>query len=253
MAENSNTLFVDLYDNVLTERKGDYFGKVANTGTMRNADIASRIVAKRSEYRPETIVNILDLADQEKVSALAEGKSIIDGVGQLLPSISGSFEGGLAAFDKSLHKLGVTYTMGKSLREAFDSVSITTRTATAGITINSVLDSMTGEVSGKITPLSNLVINGVNLRVAGDNASNGVYLTKTDGQPQAVRLIVHNNPSQLTVLLPELEDGEYTLSITTQYSTSSKLLKDPRTCTFPVLLYVGEKQSSGSEDVPGDL
>ena len=75
MAEETNILYVDLYDNVLTEKKGDYMGKVAITGSLRNADIARRIVEKRTEYRPETIQNILDLADEEKIIALTEGKS----------------------------------------------------------------------------------------------------------------------------------------------------------------------------------
>ena len=55
-------LSVNLYDNAITEVKGDY-------------------VAKRTEYRKETIVNILDLAGQEKVNAIAEGKSVVAGGG----------------------------------------------------------------------------------------------------------------------------------------------------------------------------
>lgn len=39
MAEKT-ILTVDLYDNVLTEKAGDYSGKVSITGTVRNADIA---------------------------------------------------------------------------------------------------------------------------------------------------------------------------------------------------------------------
>ncbi|WP_293667685.1 DNA-binding domain-containing protein [uncultured Parabacteroides sp.] len=255
MAEEQKILYVDLYDNALTEKKGDYVGKVAITGSIRNPEIANRIVTKRSEYRLETIVNILDLADQEKVIALAEGKSVVDGVGQLLPNTIGSFDGEKAPFDKTKHKLSVAFTMGKALRDALSKITVATRTASTGITVNTVLDSMTGEVNGLITPLSNVVISGVNVRVAGDDPSNGVFFTKTGGTAQPVRLITHNNPSQLTVLLPELEDGEYTLSITTQYGSSNKLVKEPRTCTFPVLLYVGKKPEGGGgeEERPGEL
>lgn len=80
MAEKT-ILTVDLYDNVLTEKAGDYSGKVSITGTVRNADIARRIIKERTEYRFETILNILELADQKKIEAIAEGKSLIDGVG----------------------------------------------------------------------------------------------------------------------------------------------------------------------------
>ena len=129
MAEETNILYVDLYDNVLTEKKGDYMGKVAITGSLRNADIARRIVEKRTEYRPETIQNILDLADEEKIIALTEGKSCVDGVGQLLLSVTGSFDGEQAPFDPEKHSLDVSFTRGKALRERLAKVTVATRAA----------------------------------------------------------------------------------------------------------------------------
>ena len=77
-------LNTDLYDNLLTERKGDYTAKPRITGTLYNTDIAARIVAARTEYQHGTILNILDMADSHKVQAIAEGKSVVDGVGQYL-------------------------------------------------------------------------------------------------------------------------------------------------------------------------
>lgn len=255
MAEEKNILYVDLYENALTEKKGDYIGKVTITGSLRNPEIANRIVTKRSEYRLDTIINILNMADDEKVIALAEGKSVVDGVGQYLPTVIGAFDGEKAPFEPEKHQLGIGFTISKTLREALQKLVIHTRSGSSGITINNVFDPMNGETNGLITPLSNLIINGVNLRVAGDNESNGVFFTKTGGTPQPVKLITHNNPSQLTVLLPQLEDGEYTLSITTQYASGNRLVKEPRTCTFPVLLYVGKKPETGGgeEERPGEL
>lgn len=92
-------LSFDLYDNVLTEKQGDYSGKVAITGSCHNIDIAKLIVKERTEYRLETIVNILDLADQKKVELISQGKSLADGVGQYLLNIIGSFDGEAPTFD----------------------------------------------------------------------------------------------------------------------------------------------------------
>ena len=76
MATNEKiTLNVDLYDNIMTEQKGDYTGRARITGSLHNKEIAARIIKERTEYRQETIENILDLADQKKVEAIAEGKS----------------------------------------------------------------------------------------------------------------------------------------------------------------------------------
>ena len=51
-------------------------------------------------------------------------------------------------------------------------------------------------------------------------------------------------------MIPALKDGEYTLSIVTQSAAGNKLVKEPRTYVFPVLLYVGNKPGSGGRDRP---
>ncbi|WP_455625348.1 DUF4469 domain-containing protein [Parabacteroides sp.] len=249
--QENSILYVDLYDNNLTEKKGDCSGKVAITGSLRNADFARRIVNKRSEYRFETIVNILDMSDNEKVQALAEGKGYVDGVGQFLPNVVGAFEGEKSPFNPDIHKLNVAFSMGKALRKALAAVKIVTRTASGGIVINDVYDPVTKETNGLITSASNLIINGINIKVAGDNPANGVFLTKTGGTPKPVRLITHNNPSQLTVLLDALEEGEYSLSVTTQFAAGSKTLKEPRTYTLPALLTV--KAGGSDSESPDEI
>ena len=100
-----------------------------------------------------------------------------------------------------------------------------------------------------------MIISGVNIKVAGDDEQNGVFLIPSEGEPIRARALVHNNPSQVTVLLPSLEDGEYTLSITTQYASGNRLLKAPRTGTLNVPLYVGAKPDEGDDDKerPGGL
>lgn len=243
-------LTADLYDNAVTEKKGDYTAKAAITGTLRNEQIADRIVTKRTEYRKETIVNILDLADQEKVEAIAENKSVIDGVGQFLLSILGAFDGEKAPFDPEKHKLSATFIPGKKLRDRLADVQIQTRPAVTGPVINSITDSTTGELNGVLTSGSAAVIDGSNIKIAGDAENIGVFLTPADGTPLKCPLLIHNNPSQLTVMLPTLADGEYTLSLTTQFGAGNKLVKEARTYTFPVLLYVGKKPDEGGSDRP---
>lgn len=118
--------------------------------------------------------------------------------------------------------------------------------------INDIIDSTTGEMNQQLTSASAAIISGENIRVSGDDAANGVFFTKTGGEPLKATLLIHNNPSQLTVLMPAMEDGEYTLSITTQYGHGGKQVKEPRTYTFPTLLYVGNKPG-GEEERPGEL
>jgi len=48
------------------------------------------------------------------------------------------------------------------------------------------------------------------------------------------------------VQMPTLADGQYTVSLTTQYS-GSRNVKEPRTYTFPIILIVGEGGGGDSE------
>ena len=59
-------------------------------------------------------------------------------------------------------------------------------------------------------------------------------------------MIASNKPSELMLLVPPgLADGEYTLTVTTQYSTGTTL-KAPRSTS--ITLWVGGKSGGGGED-----
>jgi len=243
-------LNTDLYDNLLTERKGDYTAKPRITGTLYNTDIAARIVAARTEYQHGTILNILDMADSHKVQAIAEGKSVVDGVGQYLVNVQGAFEGEKAQFEPGKHALGITYTMGKLLRETLKLVKVVVNGVPV---INTVTDSTSKAINGQLSSGGALVLGGVNLKLQGDDPSIGVYLTPTTegAAPMKAPVVIANSPSQVIVQMPTLADGQYTVSLTTQYSAGSRNIKEPRTYTFPILLTVGE--GGGDSESPDEI
>ena len=243
-------LNADLYDNVLTEKPGDYTAKPRITGSFRNSDIAEEIVKERTEYRKETIENILNLADQKKVEAIANGKSLVDGVGQYLLNLTGSFEGEQPKFDPKIHKVGITYTPGKLLLEALKPLDFNVKLAPVGPVVNSVTDSTTGSVSQALTPNAPAIISGVTLLLKGEDPKVGVYFTKegSEAQPTKVSLIVRNTKSEIIIQVPALADGQYKLSVTTQAGAGYTILKEPRTYTFPILLTVGGGGESESPD-----
>ncbi len=75
---------------------------------------------------------------------------------------------------------------------------------------------------GSATAGRNFFVRGAMLKVVGDHESVGVTLTN-DAKGATTKLtddqITINNPSSLTLLLPaDLAEGEYTLTVTTQYS-----------------------------------
>ena len=181
------------------------------------------------------------------VEAIAEGKSVVDGVGQYIVTVRGSFLGENAQFDATKHSLGVSYTPGQLLRDQLKAVKVICNgLAQTGPVINSITDSVTKSISQVITSGGPAVISGSNIKILGDDPSVGIYLTKDEegAVPLKVSVIVHNAPSQLTIMLPAIEAGKlYALSITTQYSGSNKALKTPRSYRFPILL--GDENAGG--------
>lgn len=56
--EEQITLNIDLYDNIMTEKEGDYTGRPRITGTLYNKQIAARIVkAVRSTNRKASSIS----------------------------------------------------------------------------------------------------------------------------------------------------------------------------------------------------
>lgn len=245
--EDQVIIQADLRENLLTTEGGDYTGRLRITGTVRNSNIAARIVDYRTEYRKETIENILNLADQEKVRALCQGRSVVDGVGQYLPLLKGNFMGEDAQFNPAKHSLSVTYTMGKALRDGLKEVKVQMNKATdGGPVINAVTDTRSRRVNEVITPPYPVRIEGSELKILEDAAGNGVFFISEDEQTtKQVEVFVSNERSAVVVVPPlDLANGMYYVEVRTNYA-KTRPVKELRTYRFPILLSVGEGSGSG--------
>lgn len=241
-------LQADLYDNRLTEEEGDYTARLRISGSLRNSHIAQRILDRGSEFRKETIEHILNMADQEKIKALIQGKSVVDGMGQSMIQIRGNFGGESAPFDTSKHSLIISYTPSKALRGDMSRIAIQTNKATTGPVINSVYNPFDKEYM-TITPSMPLIISGSNLKISETEGA-GVYFVTEDGKTSSITsLLTHNNPSELTAMAPALVDGLYYVEVRTQSAGGSKLLKEMRTCRYPILLTVGGRESEKPDEI----
>ena len=110
-------------------------------------------------------------------------------------------------------------------------------------------DKKTGLKDGSATAGRNFFVRGAMLKVVGDDESVGVTLTNASKAVTKLTddLITINNPSSLTLLLPtDLEEGEYTLTVTTQYANSGHMLKSPRSVSTQI--WIGGKPTDGSGD-----
>ena len=233
-------LNVWLYDNQLTPDSNDFYGKVKSQGSLRNDDIADEMIKEGTEYKKETIVNILNRSDRIKVEKLVEGYSINTGVYHSHIGINGVFHGATDRFDPNEHRIIASFTSSSALREELKKTQVEIiGTATTEPVIGKVIDSLSKAEDSTITPNNVLIIKGDRIKIAGENSANGVFLiNQSDNARHQCEQIITNEPKQLVVMLPSLQTGNYTLEVVTQYSSNNSNLKEPRTTSFDQVLIV---------------
>ncbi len=203
--------------------------------TQRNKDIAEVIVKERTEFRPETIMNILAMRDKVVTQLLEEGLSVMDGVVQITPRVSGVWETEGAEYDEKIHKRTVDIVPTADLRDVLDAISVKVlgaKEATARIT--SITDTATGLKDGTITIGDDIIIEGDKLKVDEKDAAQGVFFKAANGtEYKTTRRLSVNKPSQIIARVPkEVPAGAVTVIVRTKYSSTAKPLKEIKEIIF---------------------
>ncbi len=237
-----------LTPNLLTKDvDNDYIAEVSTSKqTLRNEDIAQRIVDEGSEIKYDTLLSIINQHDRIIREAVCDGYSVLTGVGQYSPRVTGNWIGKSANFDPSVNKLTLDMTLSKDMRDALATVGVEVLGVKegGGASIGLVTNTLDGNTDGYITPGDDILIEGAKIKVAGDEELCGVYFVLRDAAEETIhkveRRLTQNNPSRIIARVPAtLEPGSYTLRIVTQYTNSgSTLLKEPRTIEYELPLVV---------------
>ncbi|MDR1073224.1 MAG: DUF4469 domain-containing protein, partial [Treponema sp.] len=148
--------------------ENDFVAEVSTAGsTIRNADIAAHIVAERSEFRLETILNILASRDEIVRKTLLQGTAVQDGCLRVEPRVSGSWLGVSHVFDPKVHKLGIDASLTAELCAALETVGVEVLGEKEGAGhIALVTDIATGKTDGAITPDEDILITGDKIKIA---------------------------------------------------------------------------------------
>jgi hypothetical protein len=130
-----------------------------------------------------------------------------------------------------------------ALRDAVKSIYVNVLgMAQSGLVINAVVDVASGEENTRLAPGGGVNLAGSKIRIAGDNPACGILLTEQNSgaeTPIPPTAILANDPSKVTFIVPtDLPAGDYKLSLTTQFSATAQLLKEPRTYIFDYVLTV---------------
>lgn len=238
-----HTIKAYLYENLLTEDPNDYVARVSSERTLGVSDVCSSAVSRGgADTSAQTMEHNVMLFLQEMDYLLKDGYSVNTGYFTAGAQIKGVFNSAKETFNPDKHSVYILFNMGETTRSGLSDVTVDILgVAETGIEIAQVTDVKSGSVNDKLTPNRNLRIKGSKLKIAGDNASVGVYFLK-DGTTESIKVdaadIVTNNPSELIIVIPALAKGGYKLQVVTQFTTSGTL-KEPRTAIFDKVLTVG--------------
>jgi hypothetical protein len=243
MANEKNSVIVELYDLTLTEKKDDRFGRVVTTKSLKEDDLINLAVQRRTDLNPSTLRSSLDILKEIATEELANGASVYFGLGYFNLLVNGVFIGDHAKWNPEVNSLHVRAIPSVELRDVVKGIHVDVRgMAQSGLVINTVVDVASGEEGTRLTPGGGVNLTGARIRVAGDSPEIGIRLTNQIGGEVTVipaTSILVNEPSKVSFIVPaDLLLGEYQLSLTTQYSHSAGFLKEPRTYVYPYLLSV---------------
>lgn len=239
-----------LADNAVTvDNKTDKILLLESAGSVNLEDILDEMSKQDTGLRPETLRHSVDLFIRVVTDLILNGYSVNTGLFRAVAQFVGVVEGG--KWDPEKNTIYVSLTQDKALRDAIKETVVNILGEKANVMyILETEDRKTHLKDGSATAGRNFFVRGAMLKVVGDNEAVGVTLTDGEGVVTKFEedMITTNKPSELTLLLPpELKDGEYTLTITTQYSRgANQLLKEPRSAS--VQIWIGGKPKDDEED-----
>ncbi|MDR2194566.1 MAG: DUF4469 domain-containing protein [Treponema sp.] len=233
--------------NLLTKDvENDFVAEVSTAGnTLRNEDIAARIVAGRSELRLETIASILQARDEIVRTALAEGSAVQDGCVRLAPRVNGAWVGVNHAFNPAEHKITLDVNPSAEMRGVLETVGVEVLgEKDSGAFIGLITDVTTGKTDGTITPDEDVIVTGDKIKLLPeDEAGLGVFFVDANGtETRVTRKLTENLPKKLVFRVPSLAPGSYTLKVVTRFSNAQHLLNESRTITYEFPLIVPSPQ-----------
>ncbi|UTY25231.1 DUF4469 domain-containing protein [Treponema denticola] len=203
----------------------------AHAATQRNEDIAEIITKERSEFRKETIMNILNMRDKAVKDLIEQGLSFMDGLVQISPRVSGVWETENSPYDEKVHKRTVDLIPTADLRTALEAIGVKVLGAKEeSARITEITDTATGLKDGTLTIGDDIIIEGEKIKVDEKDAAQGVFFKTADGtEYKTERRLSVNLPSQIIARVPkEVPEGNVTVIVRTKFTGGASPLKTVR-------------------------
>ncbi|MGL4909158.1 MAG: DNA-binding domain-containing protein [Bacteroidales bacterium] len=232
-----------LVENPLTKNPNDYMAKPIRVRSYSIDEVVEQMLDRGSSLTKTDILAVLEMYHTQLTDLVADGNAISTPFFHIAPSIAGVFNGSKDCFDNTRHKLRIKLNAGTLLHKAQQKIRVEKVTANEHyLQITQLIDIKTSSMNRLLTPNYNLRINGVKIKVLGEQDSVGVYFVSEQDAKQRFKVkpsdIIINKPSELIVIIPNLPKGDYRLEVSTQFNAGRVLLKAPRTGQFHKTLSV---------------
>lgn len=243
-----NLLKAWLVDNtVTTDDKTDKIFQLESARNLNQDQILDRMMAKNPGVRRETMALSVSLYHEVVQEEVLNGASVNTDLFRAVAQFRGVTHNG--AWNPAANSIYVSLTQGKALREAIADTTVDVLgERPVKFYIGSSSDAATRATDFSATAGRPFTIYGKNILPAGPDASVGVSLTNVESKAVTrltADMIALAEPSRLILLIPAgLADGEYTLTVTTQYrGSSTDFLKMPRSTSQSI--YIGGVPDGG--------
>ncbi|MDR1983820.1 MAG: DUF4469 domain-containing protein, partial [Prevotellaceae bacterium] len=180
-----------LHENLLTERKDD-FAAQTHSKTSYNKEQFIDLMLQRGTLMTKTdALAVLNNIEETVAYIVANGGTVNLPLFNTGFSISGVFESATDSFDPNRHHLHVNISKGTLLRSVEKEVKLTKVNAPSPQPqILEVKDSVTGKVDEVLTAGGAVEIDGIHIKIAGENAACGLYFVAESGvEIKAVTII----------------------------------------------------------------
>jgi hypothetical protein len=227
-----------LHENLLTDRTDDYAAQTHPKLSCNREQFIDLMLQRGTLMTKTDALAVLNNMEETAAYVIRSGGTLNLPLFNTGFSISGVFEGATDVFDPHRHHLHVNISKGTLLRDVEKEVKLTKVNVTSPQPqILEVKDSVTGKVDEVLTAGGAVEIDGVHIKIAGENPLCGLYFVDEAGTETKAVTLIHNKPSTVLALIPLLPAGNYHVKIVTQY-TGSYNWKEPKTAVYGKTLLV---------------
>ncbi|MDR3327897.1 MAG: DUF4469 domain-containing protein [Prevotellaceae bacterium] len=227
-----------LHENLLTERTDDYAAQAHASAVYTREQFISLMLQRGTLVTKTDIVAVLNNIEETVAYIIENGGQLNLPLFNTSFSISGVFEGAVDSFDPNRHKLHVNLHKGTLVRDAEKLVKVAkVNTPSPQPQILEVRDSVSGEVDTALTSGGVVEINGINIKISGDEHVCGLFFVDEGNNEIKAVTLVSNKPATVFAIIPELPHEDYRVKIVTQYS-GHRDLREPKTTVFNRVLKV---------------